>query len=102
VATASRMARSASRPRSASQNRNPNWIIGPTSWSRYSNSVTTPKFPPPPRTAQNRSAFSSEEARRIRPSATTISTDSTLSQAIPACRVSQPMPPPRVRPPIPV
>ena len=31
---------------------------GPTSWSRNSNSVTTPKLPPPPRSAQKRSGCS--------------------------------------------
>ena len=30
----------------------------PTRCSRYSNEVTTPKFPPPPRTPQKRSSFS--------------------------------------------
>jgi len=30
--------------------------LGLTAWSRYSNDVTTPKFAPAPRTAQNRVA----------------------------------------------
>ena len=34
-------------------------MIGPTGRSANSNSTTIPKFPPPPRSAQNRSAFSS-------------------------------------------
>ena len=42
-----------------------------SSWARNSNSVTTPKLPPPPRSAQNRSACSSCVARTIRPSART-------------------------------
>ena len=33
--------------------------MGPTGWRRNSNSVTTPKLPPPPLMPQNRSAFSS-------------------------------------------
>jgi FAD/FMN-containing dehydrogenase len=33
--------------------------IGPTSWRRKWNAVTIPKFPPPPRSPQNRSACSS-------------------------------------------
>ena len=72
--------------------------IGPTSCSWNSNSVTTPKLPPPPRTAQNRSGFSSAAARRILPSAVTTWTDKTLSRLSPCRRVNQPIPPPRVRP----
>ena len=34
-------------------------------WSFTSNSVTTPKLPPPPRKAQNKSGFSLELARTI-------------------------------------
>ena len=34
-------------------------MIGPTSWSRYSNDVTMPKLPLPPRRPQKRSGFSS-------------------------------------------
>src|SRR6516165_5768565 len=33
-------------------------IVGPTGCARYVNDDTTPKFPPPPRIAQKRSAFS--------------------------------------------
>ena len=38
-------------------------MVGPTSCRRNVNRVTTPKLPPPPRSAQNRSAFSSRLAR---------------------------------------
>jgi len=38
------------------QNVGPNWTIF-TGWRRNLNDVTTPKFPPPPRTAQKRSGF---------------------------------------------
>ena len=39
--------------------------IVPTGWSRYRNRVTTPKLPPPPRIAQNRSGSWSASTRRI-------------------------------------
>ena len=42
--------------------------IGPTGCSRYSNEVTMPKLPPPPRIAQKRSGFSSSLAVTISPS----------------------------------
>ena len=48
--------------------------------ARNSNSVTTPKLPPPPRSPQNRSAFSSALARTTLPSAVTTSAESRLSQ----------------------
>ena len=67
-----------------------------------SNSVTTPKLPPPPRSAQNRSAYWSADVRRILPSAVTTSADSRLSTVRPKRRISRPTPPPRVRPPTPV
>ena len=76
--------------------------VGPTSCSRYSKEVTTPKLPPPPRSAQKRSGFSSAEARRTRPSAVTTSAATRLSALRPALRLSQPMPPPSVSPPMPV
>ena len=44
-----------------------------SSCSANSNSVTMPKLPPPPRNAQNSSACSSADARRISPSAVTTS-----------------------------
>ena len=71
---------------------------GPTGCSRYSNAVTTPKLPPPPRSAQNRSGFSSALARTSSPSAVTTSAASRLSHAGPCLRASQPRPPPSVRP----
>ena len=62
--------------------------IGPpktvsTGCKRYSNDVTTPKLPPPPRTAQNRSAFSPALAVTKRPSASTMSTPIRLSMVRP-------------------
>ena len=50
-------------------------------WNR--NDVTTPKFPPPPRMAQNRSLFSSALAVTKLPSANTRSADSRLSMVNP-------------------
>jgi len=64
--------------------------------------VTTPKLPPPPRSPQKSSGFSSPLALTIRPSAVTTSAAIRLSQARPYERESQPTPPPRVRPAIPV
>ena len=64
--------------------------------------VTIPKLPPPPRSPQNSSGFSSALARTTSPSAVTTSYDTTLSQASPNRRASQPIPPPSVSPPTPV
>ena len=64
--------------------------------------MTTPKFPPPPCIAQNRSAFSSSLARTRSPVAVTISIAWRLSQVSPQRRSSQPEPPPSVRPVTPV
>ena len=47
--------------------------IGPTGWSCRWNEVTTPKLPPPPRSPQNSSGFSSADAVTTRPSAVTTS-----------------------------
>ena len=69
------------------------------SWSV--NAVTTPKFPPPPRIAQKRSAFSSSLARTKVPSASTTSAARTLSIERPCFRVRWPTPPPS-RSPTPV
>src|SRR4029453_11152758 len=52
---------------------------GPTRWSRYSNEVTIPKLPPPPRRPQKRSAFSSALAVTTSPSAVTSWAESRLS-----------------------
>ena len=57
-----------------------------------------PKFPPPPRTAQNRSAFSSALATTKLPSASTMSTESRLSMVSPYLRVRWPIPPPKRQP----
>ena len=70
--------------------------------SRTSNSVTTPKFPPPPRNAQQSSEFSPSFARISDPSAVTNLKPTTLSHDSPSRRVSQPVPPPSTRPPAPV
>ena len=64
--------------------------------------MTTPKLPPPPRSAQNSSGFSSALARACVPSARTTSASIRLSIVSPCLRERWPMPPPRVRPPTPV
>ena len=76
--------------------------IGPTGCSRYSNDVTIPKLPPPPRIAQKRSGFSSSLAVTISPCAVTTSAERRLSTVAPCFRISHPIPPPSVRPAIPV
>src|SRR6185312_6722307 len=76
--------------------------VGPIGWSLNSKVVTTPKFPPPPRIAQNRSLFSCSLAVRTWPSAVTISTDITLSMLRPHFPLNQPRPPDSVSPPTPV
>jgi hypothetical protein len=73
-----------------------------TGWSLYSNEVTTPKLPPPPRMAQKRSWFCFSLATLKPPSAVTTSADNRLSIDNPHPRERWPMPPPSVRPPIPV
>ena len=98
----SRVVRRACAARSCSTNNIARCTMGPTSCRRYSNSVTTPKLPPPPRSAQNRSGCSVALARTQRPSASTTCADSRLSIVSPCTRVSQPQPPPSVRPPTPV
>ena len=55
----------------------------PTSWPRNSNDVTTPKFPPPPRSAQNRSGCSWPLAVTNEPSASTTSAEIRLSMVSP-------------------
>ena len=76
--------------------------VEPTGWVRNSNSVTTPKFPPPPRSAQNSSGFSSALACTFVPSARTTSAPMRLSTVRPKRRERWPMPPPSVSPPTPV
>src|SRR5215218_10345093 len=75
---------------------------GPTGCRVSSSAVTTPKLPPPPRSAHSSSGFSVADARTRRPSAVTSSAASRLSQARPCLRSSQPEPPPSVRPATPV
>ena len=70
--------------------------------NRTLNSVTTPKLPPPPRKAQNKSGFSLSSARTMEPSAVTRVNRSTLSHDKPNRRVSHPVPPPRISPEAPV
>ena len=101
-AVSSRHPVSTSRAASPGKNTSPPRTVGPTGCSAYSSDVTTPKLPPPPRSAQNRSLFSSALAWTRRPSAVTTSAPTRLSQVRPCLRSSQPMPPPRVKPPSPV
>ena len=82
----SRYAASTSAARSALQTMRPPVIIGPTSCSRKLNRVTTPKLPPPPRSAQNSSGCWSRLAMRIAPSAVTTSTSARLSTVQPKRR----------------
>src|SRR5207244_4502921 len=82
------------------------WAIRPPvtscrGWSRYSNEAAMPKSPPPPQSAQRRSGCDSAVTFRIPPLAVTSSTPSRLSAASPCFAISQPSPPPRVRPAIP-
>ena len=70
--------------------------------SRVLEVVTMPKFPPPPRRPQNRSGCSSGLESMTAPSAVTTRHERRLSRASPCLRMSQPIPPPSVRPPIPV
>ena len=63
-------------------------------------SVTIPKLrPPPPRQAQNRSAFCFSSQVSSFPSAVTIRSDSTASEVVPSFREARPTPPPSARPP---
>ena len=80
--------------------------IGPpiavlTGCSRRCSSVATPKLPPPPRRAQNRSGSLRASACTRRPSARTTSAPRRLSTASPCARFRYPMPPESVNPPIP-
>ena len=75
---------------------------GPTGCSRYSKEVTTPKFPPPPRRAQKRSACSVAVTVWILPLAVTRSAEIRLSHASPYRCARWPQPPPSVTPAIPV
>src|SRR5512132_3996016 len=75
---------------------------GPTGCSANRNELTTPTFPPPPRSAQNRSGWWLADARTMSPSAVTTSASTRLSTVSPCLRMSHPMPPPRLTPPTPV
>ena len=77
-------------------------MVGPTGASSNSNSVTTPKFAPAPRTPQKSSSFSSALAFTSSPSAVTRSTRRSLSTERPCLRMIQPIPPPSVKPATPV
>ena len=55
--------------------------------------VATPKFPPPPRSAQNRSGWCSASTRSSSPSAVTTSAASRSSMVSPCLRTRKPMPP---------
>lgn len=61
-----------------------------------------PKLPPPPRSPHKRSGWSFALAVRNRPSEVTTSAESRFSQVSPCLRCSHSMPPPRVRPAMPV
>ena len=71
-------------------------------WRRNSSRVATPKLPPPPRSPQSSSGFSSSLARTTSPAGVTSSAATRLSQVSPYCAVRWPIPPPRVRPVTPV
>ena len=60
---------------------------------RNRNRAATPKLPPPPRIAQNRSGCDPRSTRRISPFAVTMSAASRLSMARPCLRTRYPTPP---------
>ena len=76
--------------------------IGPSGFSLNSNSVTMPKLPPPPRTPQKSSVFSSSLALTSSPRAVTSFTERSWSIVRPYFRCSHPIPPPSVSPATPV
>ena len=82
--------------------RAPATTFGSNGWARNVKDVTTPKLPPPPRRPQNRSAFSVALARTsFARREDHVGGDEVVDRQ--AVRpVSQPTPPPRVRPAIPV
>ena len=74
-----------------------------TGCSRNRNEVTTPKLPPPPRIAQNRSGFSSALARdEAAVGEHHVGRRAGCRSSARAPRVRWPMPPPSVSPPTPV
>ena len=103
VSTKSRQSAAPPAPLSRPKKNSPRWTIGPTGCSAYSNDVTTPKLPPPPRSAQKRSGFSSLRcAHDARVGGHDLGGDAGCRRSgRPSC-VSQPMPPPSVSPPMPV
>ena len=98
----SRYARITAPACSRGQSSMPPSTSGPTGRSANSNSSTIPKLPPPPRSAQNRSAFSVAEAVTTWPSAVSTRAARRLSAARPILRSSQPLPEPSVKPATPV
>src|SRR5271169_4098801 len=102
-ASAMKSLQNSSRRRMSAPQHSPSASVTDVSgWSLTSNSVTTPKLPPPPRRAQNKSGFSRELQRATEPSAVTRVKVSTLSQDNPKRRVSHPVPPPSTNPEAPV
>ena len=87
---------------SSGQATRPARTTGPSGWRLNSKLVTTPKFPPPPRSPQNRSGLTSSLATTSSPSAVTTSQERRASIERPNGRIRWPIPPPRVRPPTPV
>ena len=87
----SRYQRIISAASSSGQNIGPPYTVS-TGCPLNKNDVTTPKLPPPPRTAQNRSEFSFALATTNRPSASTISTASRLSivESVPPRQITHP------------
>ena len=76
---------------------------GPTGCSWNSNEVTTPKLPPPPRKAQNSSGSDVRRRRAHRAVGRDDASRSAGCRCVRPCRrVSQPKPPPSVRPATPV
>ena len=94
----SRKRRSSSAARARGKTARPAITSGPTGCSRSSSAVTTPKLPPPPRSAQNSSGCSSADARIGSPLAVISSTARMLSTVRPCLRSSQPEPPPSASP----
>ena len=99
----SRYARTSSRACARGNSSIPPITIGPTGCRSNSNSVTTPKLPPPPRRPQSRSAFSS--ALALHDAAVgghDLGRRAGSAQVTPYSRSSQPLPLPSVSPPTPV
>ena len=98
----SRASRSGSRASCGRQKNRPRLAIGSARAAANSKAVTTPKLPPPPRSAQNRSGFCCSEAVTT----STVRGDQLGRHEVVAAqagpRVSQPMPPPSVSPATPV